>query len=435
ELDPDGTLLERRKDNNQAGSAGNLTVMGPNLAVVGLAGPELAFVGQAYDLSLTVQNDGSFPASAFGYTYVLTRDGVVRSGTPIGSGRIEGLALGGVVEVRDRIVLSATVATGLVQVGVIIDPDDELVEVNEDDNLFLRPGLVTVRQPVADLAGRVEASSAQAAAGDAIAATVVMRNDGFLPATSFTYAYVLVDAEGDREISRRSTSLPAGGLVRAVEYIDVPDGIPPGDYRLDVVLDADAMLEEIDETNNRLRGGAIRVLQADLQVATDRVLSARLRVPFATTLRAVGGAFTRTWRLTEGALPPGLSLFEDGRIEGTPTQDGVFAFTVAVASGGRTASKPLVVAVDAADTPLAIQIQNLPYALVDRPYRADLAAVGGRAPIAWSATGLPQGLTVDALGEIRGTPVEEGTSTVMLVAIDSIGVRIEPWPQDLEREA
>ncbi|MEM7674601.1 MAG: putative Ig domain-containing protein, partial [Myxococcota bacterium] len=424
ELDPDGIIPELRKTNNRAGSTAELTVRGPNLAVIGVTAPDQAFAGQAYDVTLFLRNNGNYPAQGFGYTYVLTRDGVVTAGRPIGAGRIAGLPIGGEITVRDRLVLPETLATGLAQLGVIVDADAELVEASEEDNLFLRPGLLTVRAPVADLAGRIEASSYQAAAGDAMAATVVLRNDGFLPA-SFTYAYVLVDATGDREIARQTVTLGAGELMRVVEYVDVPDDIDAGEYRLDVVLDPEGVVEEVTEENNRLRGDPLVVVLADLRVATERPPSARLRVPYATTLRAVGGAFARTWRLLDGQLPPGLALFSDGRIEGTPTSDGVFVFSVQVLSGARSATRALSLAVDAADVPLSIQTTNLPYALVGRPYQAELVAVGGRAPVVWSATGLPVGLALTPIGQISGIPEEEGASEIALVAEDSGGVQLE----------
>ncbi len=49
---------------------------------------------------------------------------------------------------------------------------------------------------------------------------------------------------------------------------------------------------------------------------------------FSFNLQAAGGAPPLTWTLTAGALPDGLSLNPDGTISGTPTEAGIFAFTV-----------------------------------------------------------------------------------------------------------
>jgi hypothetical protein len=50
----------------------------------------------------------------------------------------------------------------------------------------------------------------------------------------------------------------------------------------------------------------------------------------ATTFVATGGAFTPpfTWSVVSGSLPPGLTLSSGGTISGTPTQSGIFDFTV-----------------------------------------------------------------------------------------------------------
>jgi hypothetical protein len=53
-------------------------------------------------------------------------------------------------------------------------------------------------------------------------------------------------------------------------------------------------------------------------------------VSYATTLAASGGTGTRTFTLTAGSLPPGLTLKSGGRIVGTATAVGSFTFTVTV---------------------------------------------------------------------------------------------------------
>jgi hypothetical protein len=51
---------------------------------------------------------------------------------------------------------------------------------------------------------------------------------------------------------------------------------------------------------------------------------------FRYELQALGGNHPYHWSLLNGTLPPGLKLFPDGRLEGTPTVTGEFHFTVAV---------------------------------------------------------------------------------------------------------
>jgi predicted extracellular nuclease len=51
-----------------------------------------------------------------------------------------------------------------------------------------------------------------------------------------------------------------------------------------------------------------------------------------------------------------------------------------------------------------------------------LAATGGSTPYAWSATGLPAGLTLSSDGVLSGTPTAAGTSSVTVTATDANGV-------------
>ncbi|WP_018657403.1 putative Ig domain-containing protein [Actinomadura flavalba] len=54
------------------------------------------------------------------------------------------------------------------------------------------------------------------------------------------------------------------------------------------------------------------------------------------------------------------------------------------------------------------------------PFRLDLRATGGTAPYAWTASGLPAGLSIDrATGSITGTPAAAGTSRVTATVTDA----------------
>ncbi len=59
------------------------------------------------------------------------------------------------------------------------------------------------------------------------------------------------------------------------------------------------------------------------------------------TLAATGGIDTRTWTLASGALPNGLTLTPDGRIQGTPVAPARATFTVRVADSSGHATREL----------------------------------------------------------------------------------------------
>ncbi len=95
---------------------------------------------------------------------------------------------------------------------------------------------------------------------------------------------------------------------------------------------------------------------------------------------------------------------------GTGTQcQGTFNFTVSLTDNTPfTVTKNFSITIGAGA--LAIDTTSLPDAVKSTPYSVQLQRSGGIAPYTWSATGLPSGLTINALtGVISGTP---GANTV-----------------------
>ena len=70
-------------------------------------------------------------------------------------------------------------------------------------------------------------------------------------------------------------------------------------------------------------------------------------------------------------------------------------------------------------TPLTVLTTSLPNAAQGAAYSQTLTAGGGQAPYAWSASGLPTGLTINsATGAITGTATANGTSAVNVSLTD-----------------
>jgi hypothetical protein len=149
---------------------------------------------------------------------------------------------------------------------------------------------------------------------------------------------------------------------------------------------------------------------------------AALSTPYADTLVGAGGTAPYTWQLAGGSLPPGLTLHSDGRIDGTPTASGDFAFTVAISDTlGHTSqsSRSLPVIVPVRPT----SPSTLPDAIAGRPYSADLAASGGTPPYKFSLApgnlGMPDGVSLSEDGAITGLPLVSSTYYVGIRVKDS----------------
>jgi hypothetical protein len=89
-----------------------------------------------------------------------------------------------------------------------------------------------------------------------------------------------------------------------------------------------------------------------LKVSTTSLPNGTKSVAYGKSLAASGGTSPYSWSLSNGSLPPGLTLSSSGAISGTPTVSGSSAFTAAVKdSAGTSASANLSINVVTAAAP------------------------------------------------------------------------------------
>ena len=82
--------------------------------------------------------------------------------------------------------------------------------------------------------------------------------------------------------------------------------------------------------------------------ASDQLAPGQVGVSYATGVFADGGVPPYRWSLVAGQLPPGLALTASpGRITGTPTTTGTFAFTLRVTDqGGQQATRQFSITIN-----------------------------------------------------------------------------------------
>jgi hypothetical protein len=143
---------------------------------------------------------------------------------------------------------------------------------------------------------------------------------------------------------------------------------------------------------------------------------------YYTELTAAGGAPPYTWKcdtpLSDGLVLMPLAGSEQAAIQGVPTEAGSTPCTITVTdSAGDSVSQKFPLNIRPR---LAISTRGLPQGIEGKPYEAKLNAQGGGTSHTWTASGVPDGLRVDAgTGKITGIPAAAGTPFTIRVADDA----------------
>lgn len=125
-------------------------------------------------------------------------------------------------------------------------------------------------------------------------------------------------------------------------------------------------------------------------------------------------------------LPPGLSLASGtGVISGTPTQAGVYDVTVTATNAGGSGSSTLQITIDPPPNAPAFTGSTALSAVQGSAFTFTPAFTGSPFTAAFTATGLPSGITLSnaGTGAISGTPTVTGTFTVTITATNAGGTK------------
>ncbi|MEN1762213.1 putative Ig domain-containing protein [Anoxynatronum sibiricum] len=141
------------------------------------------------------------------------------------------------------------------------------------------------------------------------------------------------------------------------------------------------------------------------------------------TFNAAGGNGSKTYAVTAGALPNGLSLSANGTLTGTPNTAGTFNFTVTATDSAPTPvtdSRAYTMNIAAED--LLMNPTNPVDGTLSTVYAGhtfNAAGGNGSKTYAVTAGALPNGLSLSANGTLTGTPHTAGTFTFTVTATDS----------------
>jgi large repetitive protein len=109
----------------------------------------------------------------------------------------------------------------------------------------------------------------------------------------------------------------------------------------------DTSVQVIDANGYTSRRYYSLAVVGPLAIGPDALPEATARVAYSQQLRASGGAPPYSFSVTDGDLPPGLSLSDSGELSGTPALSGIFPVTITLADqGGRTVERAYTLVVN-----------------------------------------------------------------------------------------
>lgn len=381
----------------------------PELVVTEVSPPLNVSQGKQFLLQFTARNTGSVNAARVPYLVVLSSvAGISVSDRPLLHSTVDLVAGAEPSVIGVQVMMPSDVPTGLFYVGVILDPDNEFIEANEQNN-------TGVSEPVL------------------ISSTDLRVLTTELPPAELGAHWCLrLDAAGGNGAyywSLVSTSLPPGlkleevfpqtsGPALATRLCGRPASTGTFSFTLQV------------ESAGKKAGHAYKLVVSEsalpLRITTSELPVALFQSPFTMNLVAIGGTSPYAWSVASGRLPRGLHLRSDGAIVGAAEEDGRFSFTVRVKDGeGIVAEQPLDLVV-ASPARLTCVTRSLPARLVGETFSESLLAAGGSRPYRWTnvetrrlASGIgeeseslgeiaPPGLSVSSDGTVTGTGREIG---------------------------
>lgn len=429
-----GAIVEGSEANNTVFSVARMQVRQADLVVTEVrvrqpAAPfdetGLAFFGEPIRLEALVTNIGGASAPNVRVDFFLSDNETLNAITDSFVGETTGLSFP--PNTSQWVPVTAAVPTNAVN-GSLLTPQSYfffaaaiapgLVELNGTNN-FTHADPVLVRNPAPNLVPINVRAPVKMAAGEVVPVTRTLANLGNRPSATAKYRYYLSANEiitsddlpatifrTSGEVQDGTVTLGVGAQDTAVELVRVPANAPAGNLYLGVLLDPDEAIAETIEDDNGLASQQAQVVPLALGLATSALPDGLVAQPYELQLVGQGAAGPFTFHAKDTAeLPPGLTLATDGMLSGTPTQTGIFNFTVVVEANGGVAESRRSLRVSTTTASLAITTTQLPAPVRLFAYDATLGAAGGLAPYTWAVVEgqLPQGLALDPAGRVTGS--------------------------------
>jgi hypothetical protein len=216
--------------------------------------------GGTLDVTLQISNTGIWPASSIWYELRLSTDGTIDFyDNYLTSGNIANLAQGSNSGTLIKTITIPSIGTGDYYIGVIVDPNSNILETNESNNTKYDNTKITITENPnkPDLVvDSISLSSYNIIQGGTLDVTLQISNIGNLNSNS-NYFTIYMSADGIIDISDTyvadgsfSNLSPGSSTGSIVQTITIPGNPGTGDFYIGVIVDPWNDIAESNETNN-----------------------------------------------------------------------------------------------------------------------------------------------------------------------------------------
>ncbi len=401
---------------------------GVELAALAVTPPEFGYIDTPFTLPVTLVNAHSRAIGPFTVAVDLSRS--PRMTNPVRVFTSSGLTFPAFQQSTVNLTVTppSTLTEGEYYVAAVVDSGNTVAEVDEGNNSITSTSRIRVLAGRPDfVVDRVWTSASNLSAGDSVDVYATIRNRGSNRASA--QAAVMLSANPaitrqDDQLATFAIDVAQGATRTTTTTVRLSGDTNSGAYYLGVFADVTSVVDELDESNNgRATFTPVTIAGGALAVTTTRLPEARIGSPYTALLGATGGREAYRWAITSGRLPANLGLVAStGEIFGRAlaTSVGMYPITVQVTSGAATATRNLTIIVSDPQAPLTIVTRALPVATQGQEYAHELVAVGGVATAtrAWTATGLPPGISLATDGTLTGIPTTVTSATVSVQLSD-----------------
>jgi hypothetical protein len=407
---------------NNIGKQGpiHIRTTAPDFTPVELDVPQRAAVGEVAVVTRVIRNVGNLGNAAAGetacpYRYYLSANAtittediplqIITAAGNVDEGSVK-LEIGADSRATERLQLPSDLTPGTYHLGILLNPLGTVDEIDLTNNALDGSNLVQV------VAGPLAISTA--ALPDAVLgvgyAVQLSAQGGMAPSWS-----LLPGSTPPPGLTLSSTGLLSG----------TPTAAGTSAFVVQAQSGTTVARASLTLTVNPVSG--------PLEVLTHNLPSAVASNAYLQRLAAVGGVGSLHWSLLGGALPPGLSLADDGTVAGSPgaTADGAPAvFMVAVTDGSGAMAMGTVSLRVVSASSLRITTGALPPGVVGQSYPASgspemtVTNVHPPADFRLSAGALPPGLSLKGeptRAELTGRPTTAGIFVFSVTVTDATG--------------